>query len=1049
MENPPQNTSTASQSRPLSADFTAAIPTEASMLYSMLPSAVQSRLPRLPSLRRLVSMYGLATCRRSAHSRTTSGSRTPDSGYASAMVLSRSANFGSDDDISGYFGDSVSSDEDASQNGTGTPQNGAVYAMQLTEVDSGTGISWKFANQGLSLLGLAVQESSNSQDQRIESATFTRQLYIHALTYLLRALPSDITTEEKLSVRSALPTGVVDLLPAETNANNGASQIQNGQPSLLHRTLATTIVQLFILVQFALPYIKYLLQTAYQYEREHKISEKILRQSMDTVDTIGKSSINLTGAIYGIGDGKVGQVITETAAYLVDGLAGGIHEGVGEGMVIMGARKTNGVERSLGGTLLKMFNACRRGPASISRVFRGTTTTIRIPSTRPSILSLAGQKSVKPALEARWLHVSSQLRNQAVAERIQEGEVGGRKEHPTITKFDQLLEHDLVHPNIVHSITKGMGHHTMTDVQTMTINQGLQGTDIIAQARTGTGKTLGFLIPTIQNILRKNPDLAVRKRYSRARASDIRAIIVSPTRELAEQIAVEAGKLCRDTDLRVQVAVGGNHKGEMLRRTRQEGCHLLVATPGRLNDLLSDERSGIKAPNLTTLVLDEADRLLDDGFSRDIAAIIDLLPNREHVDRQTLLFSATVPREVMHLVRSTLKPDFHFVQTVKEGDLATHQKVPQKIIACPGIENYMPALFELCKRQVDLAAKGEAPPFKALIYFQSTANVQLSYRIFDNLTDQNGGRFGRSPLHPANVSEIHGQLTQAQRSYTSERFRRAKSAILFSTDVTARGLDFPDVTHVIQMGLPSNREQYIHRIGRTGRGDKGGDGYLIIHEGEMRESKRMLRGLPIDVDNTIETALVDMTQDAQLPASVADTLSKIGDATKMVDRTTKTAAFMGMLGQLKTNTGGIETLNNWAKFGWGWEEPPPINPALARKLGVTSARNIGRDRPSSGGFGRGGFGDRDGGRSGGFGGNRRSGDRGGSRGGFGDRDGGRSGGFGGDRGGSRGGFGDRDGGRSGGFGDRNGGGRGGGFGGDRGGRSFDRRPPSGNEFSNF
>ncbi|KAG9236810.1 mitochondrial putative ATP-dependent RNA helicase, partial [Amylocarpus encephaloides] len=461
----------------------------------------------------------------------------------------------------------------------------------------------------------------------------------------------------------------------------------------------------------------------------------------------------------------------------------------------------------------------------------------------------------------------------------------------------------------------------MTDVQTLTINQGLEGVDIIAQARTGTGKTIGFLIPTVQNILTKIPELAQRNKYSRARASDIQAIIISPTRELAEQIATEAAKLTRNTDLIVQVAVGGNSKREMLKKTRREGCHILVATPGRLNDLLTDPYSGIRAPQLTTLVLDEADRLLDDGFSRDIEAIINLLPRREEVDRQTLMFSATVPRAVMHLVKDTLKPDFHFVQTVKEGDLATHQKVPQKVVAMPGIENFLPTIFELAKRQMDLHAKGEGLPFKAIIYFQSTANVELAYRTFDNLTD--GGRFTKSPLYPAEISQIHGKLTQERRGKVTENFRRAKSALLFSTDVTARGMDFPNVTHVIQYGLPENREQYIHRIGRTGRGDKTGTGYLLIHDSEMNAATNQLRKIPIEIDESLQCSKVDMTQDAQLPADVANILSAIGQAGKAVDRDTKQAAFMGMLNAAKNmGRGAIGIMNQWTKYGWGWEEPP-------------------------------------------------------------------------------------------------------------------------------
>ncbi|KAK0101966.1 hypothetical protein ONS95_001225 [Cadophora gregata] len=694
-----------------------------------------------------------------------------------------------------------------------------------------------------------------------------------------------------------------------------------------------------------------------------------------------------------------------------------------------------------------MFSVCRRGPASISRVLRAVpSTTSRIPSTRPSTLSLSLQISSKSPLEARWLHVSSQLRNYVATAEKDYGDLhpgsapATSQEAKDVTKFQELIDYNMVHPNVVEQITKKMGHHTMTDVQSLTINQGLQGTDIVAQARTGTGKTLGFLIPTIQNILRKSPELAIRKRYSRARASDIRAIIISPTRELAEQIAVEADKLCYGTDLRVQVAVGGNSKRAMLQKTLREGCHILVGTPGRLQDLLSDEYSGVRAPNLTTLVLDEADRLLDQGFSKEVDAIQDLLPDRNDVDRQTLLFSATMPREVMRLVRQTLKPNFHFVQAVKEGDLATHDKVPQHIVVTPGMENFMPVLLELSKREIAKAEEAkktgaEVRPFKAIVYFSSTSNVILSSDIFQNLKGSGSGLFGQHPLYPAQISEMHGQLSQQQRTYVSDRFRRAKSAIMFSTDVTARGMDFPGVTHVIQIGLPPNREQYIHRIGRTGRGDKTGDGFIIVDESTLGEARNMLRGLPIVPDKSLETGQVDMTKDAQLPQSIAETLSQVAEGTKYASRRTKEAAYMGALGQIRGRGGNaiVKALNQMTRYGWGFENPPPISPSLASKLGISRAPgiNIGhRERDDNeddfrgrDGGRNGGFGGRDGGRSGGFGGR-----DGGRSDGFGGRDGERSGGFGGDRGGRSGGFGE---GRSGGFGgDR--GGRGGGFGGDRG-----------------
>ncbi|KAG0649212.1 ATP-dependent RNA helicase [Hyphodiscus hymeniophilus] len=666
-----------------------------------------------------------------------------------------------------------------------------------------------------------------------------------------------------------------------------------------------------------------------------------------------------------------------------------------------------------------MLNVCKRGPASISRIFSAA---VRTPSTKLSTLSLSFQNQAKPVLEARWIHVSPLRRQEATAQRY---------EHPheragavQVEKFDQLIEHGLVHSNIVRAITEGMGHHTMTQVQSLTINQALQGTDIIAQAKTGTGKTIGFLLPLIQNILKKSPELASRQRYSKARTSDIRAIIISPTRELAEQIAVEASKLCSNTDLVVQVATGGNHKGMMLRKTQREGCHILVATPGRLNDLLTDQYSRISAPNLTTLVLDEADRLLDQGFSKDIEDIIDLLPDRREVDRQTLLFSATVPREVMGLVRSTLKPDFQFVQTVQEGDIATHEKVPQKIITVPGLENIMPSVLELAKRENEKASHASpgdsVKPFKAIIYFNSTANVILAHEVFQNLKSDGRGLFGKHPLYPAELLVMHGQLTQERRTRASERFRKAKTGILFSTDVTARGMDFPNVSHVIQIGPPPNREQYIHRIGRTGRGDQTGEGYIFVHTSELPVARRLLRGLPITPDVDLEAAKVDMTTEAQLPASLAATLVQIGDATKMVGRDIKNAAYLAYLTQSQAGNaaGIIAALNQWSRYGWGWDQPPQVGAGLARRMGLMRVPgvNIG----SGGGSSSRGFGARDGG----------FGDRG-AEGGRGGRSFGGSGGFGDDRGRGRFQNAGRGEGRSGDRGDR-------GFGGDRGRGGFQR-----------
>ncbi len=377
---------------------------------------------------------------------------------------------------------------------------------------------------------------------------------------------------------------------------------------------------------------------------------------------------------------------------------------------------------------------------------------------------------------------------------------------------------------------------------------------------------------------------------------------------------------------------------------QREGCHLLVATPGRLNDLLTDPYSRVAAPDLSTLVLDEADRLLDAGFADEIEEILKSLPDIRMQDRQTLLFSATVPREVMGLVKRTLKDDFQFVQTIQKGEQATHEKVPQKVVEVAGLENLMPALLELCKREIEKSALSDASmPFKALVYFSSTANVELAATIFQNLKAPSGGLYAKHPLWPTEISNMHGKLTQQQRTRVSDRFRRAKSAIMFSSDVTARGMDFPNVTHVIQIGLPPDRDQYIHRIGRTGRGDKPGEGWLFISGLESRAARRRLKGLPLKPDASLEAAVVDMTRDAQLSASLAETLTQVADATKMVDRETKAAAYMasiGVMSALDDKQHLIDTLNQWTRFGWGWEEPPSIGRKLADKMGLSRVRGV-------------------------------------------------------------------------------------------------------------
>ena len=455
----------------------------------------------------------------------------------------------------------------------------------------------------------------------------------------------------------------------------------------------------------------------------------------------------------------------------------------------------------------------------------------------------------------------------------------------------------------------------------------------LAQARTGTGKTLAFLIPVLQRIINQDTSLETRQSSTfYRREPDIRAIIISPTRELAEQIAVEARRVVSGTSVVVQTAVGGTGKAYGLRRIQQEGCHILVGTPGRLNDILSDPRSGVRVPKLDVLVLDEADRLLDQGFAPEIQAIGRLLPDPSLRDRQTLMFSATVPQEVLQMVRSFMKRDYRFVRTVRANEQQTHERVPQNLVYTQGMESMLPSLLEIMRRE---QAHSDREPFKAMVFFNANAEASLASAIFKRLR---GYDSRKTP-----IIEMHSRLSQRERTNASQTFRNARSAVMFSSDVSARGMDFPNVTHVIQMGLPRDRDTYIHRLGRTARGDKKGQGWLFITPIERNQTLDLLEDMPLNEDKSLEVPKVDMTQDAQLPANIAACLTEVIEAAKLVDFGLKAEAYKATLGvfQWVRRKGTLlEMMNRRAVYGWGMETPPSIPKTLAVKLGIADVAGV-------------------------------------------------------------------------------------------------------------
>lgn len=491
-----------------------------------------------------------------------------------------------------------------------------------------------------------------------------------------------------------------------------------------------------------------------------------------------------------------------------------------------------------------------------------------------------------------------------------------------ITLFKDLKNLN-VNPNLLEAITKDMRYERMTPVQAKTINPALKGTDIVAQAKTGTGKTLAFLLPLLNRMIQEDPSLASRRAAYAASSDDIRGIVLSPTRELAEQIATEAKKLVRHTGLVVQTAVGGTSKGAMLRQTQRQGCHLLVGTPGRLNDLLQDDSSGIDAPNLAALVLDEADRMLDVGFEKELGEIIRQLPPPEVKVRQTMLVSATIPDDVIRLARSMVRPDdFEFVQTISENESLTHDRVPQKVVQLSSWANIMPTLFELMDRE---AAKAEqdvnSPPFKAIVYFNTTSMVEL---VGDVAYSRK--RDGLSNL-PAFT--INSKLSQMQRTKAADNFRKARSGILISSDVTARGMDFPNVTHVIQVDTPRAREDYVHRLGRTGRQEKNGEGWLLLPPGAVRTSRKMLAGLPIKPDTSLENAVAEIGE-----GELSKYHQEVQELVRRAPRNLVGSAYTSLFGVANDKNELARDMHHWITRGLGWPAPPRVSERWARNLGL-------------------------------------------------------------------------------------------------------------------
>ncbi|KAL6952829.1 RNA helicase [Sarracenia purpurea var. burkii] len=363
------------------------------------------------------------------------------------------------------------------------------------------------------------------------------------------------------------------------------------------------------------------------------------------------------------------------------------------------------------------------------------------------------------------------------------------------TRFDQCS----VSPLSLKGI-KDAGYEKMTVVQETTLPVILKGKDVLAKAKTGTGKTVAFLLPSIEVVVKSPPAGRDQKQ------PPILVLVICPTRELAGQAAAEANSLLKyHPSIGVQVVIGGTRLALEQKRMQANPCQILVATPGRLKDHIENTAGfATRLMGVKVLVLDEADHLLDMGFRKDIEKIIAAVPKQ----RQTLLFSATVPDEVRQICHIALKRDHEFIDTVGVGSEDTHSQVRQGYLIAP-LDKHFSLLYVLLKEHIS-----DDVDYKVLVFCTTAMVTRL---VADLLGELN-----------LNVREIHSRKPQSYRTRVSDEFRKSKGLILVTSDVSARGVDYPDVTLVIQVGLPSDREQYIHRLGRTGRKGKEGQGILLL-----------------------------------------------------------------------------------------------------------------------------------------------------------------------------------------------------------------------------
>jgi len=343
------------------------------------------------------------------------------------------------------------------------------------------------------------------------------------------------------------------------------------------------------------------------------------------------------------------------------------------------------------------------------------------------------------------------------------------------------------------------GYTEATPIQSEAIPVALAGRDILGIAQTGTGKTAAFTLPMIDRLV-----------AGRSKARMPRSLVIEPTRELADQVAASFDRYSKGQKLTWALLIGGVSFGDQEAKL-DRGVDVLIATPGRLLDHF--ERGKLLLTGVQIMVVDEADRMLDMGFIPDLERIFNLTPRA----KQTLFFSATMPPEITRLTKQFLKDPTRIEVTRPASVVDT---IAQHVVRIPMAD-------PSAKRMALRALIGADNVRNGIVFCNRKSEVDIVAKSLKK--------------HGFDASPIHGDLDQSQRTKTLEAFRKGELKLLVASDVAARGLDIPDVSHVFNYDVPHQADDYVHRIGRTGRAGKKGDTFMIVTPADSRNLDKVLR----------------------------------------------------------------------------------------------------------------------------------------------------------------------------------------------------------------